>query len=89
VKEIYHVTETKTVCCLRYCKRTLLPRRGELLAYHVSCLSLWQWAKHELMNTPFCVDAEKPLTEASISFLKPASHIVSQTSFPSLIKLSQ
>jgi hypothetical protein len=27
------------------------------------------------MNTPFCLDAEKPLTAVSIWFLKPESNI--------------
>jgi len=39
------------------------------------------------MNTPFCLDAEKPLTESSIWFLKPASHIVRSAYHPLVNKI--
>lgn len=51
---------------------TLLARRGESFANHVSCLSVWQWAKHELINNPFSLDDENSFTELSIWFLNPA-----------------
>ena len=50
---------------------TLLWRTGELSANHVSCLSVWQWAKHEFMNNPFWCDCANCLITFSIWFLNP------------------
>lgn len=50
---------------------TVLPLSlGESGANQVSCLSDWQWAKHELMNRPFWVEAEKDFTTFTILLLK-------------------
>lgn len=50
----------------------LLWTLGESIAYHVSCDSLWQWAKHEFMNIPPLFEYLKnKLKAASISCLKP------------------
>ena len=47
--------------------------RGESSANHVSCLSDWQWAKQEFMNSPVWDDLEKSVMSLSIWFLKSAS----------------
>ncbi|GJN05385.1 hypothetical protein PR202_ga23006 [Eleusine coracana subsp. coracana] len=43
-------------------------RKGEPPAalFQVPCNSDWQWAKQELMNRPFFLEPEKPLTDATI-----------------------
>ena len=48
---------------------------GEFWEYHVSCLSVWQWAKHELRNTPFLLGFAKPLIKFTIRVLKPVTHM--------------
>jgi len=50
---------------------TFLCITGESSANQVSCLSVWQWAKQELMNKPFFFEFEKPLTALNIWFLNP------------------
>lgn len=52
---------------------TLSSIRGESSANHVSCLSDWQWAKQEFMNSPVWDELEKSLMSPSIWFLKSAS----------------
>lgn len=52
---------------------TLFPIAGESSENHVSCLSVWQWAKQEFMKSPFCGDLEKSFITFSILILNPAS----------------
>lgn len=52
--------------------RALFAMRGESSANQVSCLSVWQWAKHEFMNKPFRGESEKTLTAPNICCLKSA-----------------
>ena len=45
---------------------------GESTANHVSCDSLWQWAKHEFMNIPPLIESlRNPRNAKSMSRLKP------------------
>lgn len=57
-------------------QNTLLRIRGELGANHVSCDSLWQWAKHELMNMPPVLEYSSKNNRAPIMLLlKPVRKI--------------
>lgn len=65
------ITHKLNIVCMSTRHITLLWRTGELSANHVSCLSVWQWAKHEFMNNPFWRDVANCLITFSIWFLNP------------------
>lgn len=68
-------TRVSSTHVMKNIRHTLLLITGESSANHVSCLSVWQCAKQELTNNPFCLDVENPFSAFSIWFLKPAKGI--------------